>query len=92
MSNKSKRALKLMTRGSQSAERLEVLIRRTNIRSSNIKKGVYKYLVDGLSLGNAAGCSGIADGNLRKAINSIEDAAVDIEKIKDIDWAHFKNN
>lgn len=82
--------MSLLHQGTQTPEMLDALIRVRNIRSEAIKLALHDYLVKGHPKTSAAKLNGIPDGNLNRALESLEAAAREVEFIKELDWARFK--
>jgi hypothetical protein len=73
--------------GHESAERFDLLLSLTSIRSEGIQAAVRDHLVNGHAVASAAALNGELDKNVRRAIATLEQAADIVEKIKEIDWA-----
>lgn len=81
--------IKHLHSGNQSTSRLDNLIKLTSIRSENIVSALHDHLVKGHPLETSALINDVPEKNLKRAVNTLEDAARIVEAIKDEDWAHF---
>lgn len=70
---------------SQSDERLGLLLSTTKISSEDIKTALRDHLVRGFDVKNAAAINGVAQQNLDRALNKLEEMAQVFEKVKDHD-------
>lgn len=89
--------MKVVTQGSQSAARLALLLRFTKIDSEDMIDALNDYLVKGLASSTAADINGVDRANLNRAVNTINDAAIVVEEIKNLDYqgsylSHLKDN
>ena len=80
-----------LLQGMEPAERVEILLSLTSIKSENIREAVRAYLVEGKSRGFAAGLNDIPEGNLTRALDKLNVVAGKIEQIKELDWKKFKD-
>ena len=78
--------MKYLHKGSQSQERLDVLLSFGKSTSENIKAALSDYLVRGISKTNAATLNGVKGPNFTRALKRIEIIAGKIEKVKELDW------
>lgn len=80
--------MKLLVRGSQSSERVDLLLRFTRIDNEYTIAAIKAHLVQGQRVTRAAYIHGMPASNLFRALNVLEQVAIDIERIKAHD---FKN-
>ena len=83
-------SMRILVQGSQSAERLELLLQLTKIASEDVKDALRDHLVRGMSDALAAAANGIKQSNLKRALDSLERTAAIVEKIKEADWRHVR--
>lgn len=83
--------MRYITQGSESQERFELLLSRTDIRSDNIKAALKDHLVTGLADSVAAAINGVSQSNFNRAFKALNEVAETVEKIKELDWARFKS-
>ncbi len=79
-----------LLQGHESAERLELLLALTSIRSEGIRAALADHLVKGHAVAQAAALNGERDNNIRRALVTLEGVADTVEKIKEIDWQSVK--
>lgn len=79
--------MKYLHKGSQSQERLDVLLSFGKSTSEDIKAALSDYLVRGISKTNAATLNGVPGPNLTRALKRLEVVVAKIEKIKELDWS-----
>jgi hypothetical protein len=82
--------VKYLIQGGESAERVELLLQLTSIRSEDIQDALADHLVRGLSDATAAGINGLTQSNFKRALDKLEEVAATVERIKEIDWRHLK--
>lgn len=82
--------MRYLTQGLESAERLELLLALTSIKSEDVKDALADHLVRGLADATAAGLNGVTQSNFKRALNTLEAVAAKVERIKEIDWRHLK--
>jgi len=83
--------MRYLIQGSQTTERLELLLSLTRISSESVRDALSDYLVRGLSDSLAASANGVLLPNFTKALKSLDQVAATVEKIKEIDWRHLKS-
>jgi hypothetical protein len=79
--------MKCLYKGSQSQERLNLLIKHTGIESENIKDALSDHLVRGINKTAAAALNSVPNGNLTRALKTLEKHAQITEELKQHDWA-----
>lgn len=77
--------MKYLFAASQSDERLGLLLSTTKISSEDIKTALRDHLVRGFDVKNAAAINGVAQQNLDRALNKLEQVAKTFELIKELD-------
>lgn len=83
--------MKRLLQGGESAERFELLLSLTNIRSERIADALRDHLVAGMTVQAAAQIAGEPQPNVKRALDVLERVADTVEKIKDLDWHRFKS-
>lgn len=83
--------MKRLLQGGEPAERFELLLSLTNIRSERIADALRDHLVTGLTVQAAAQIAGEPQPNVKRALVVLEQVANTVEKIKDLDWHRFKS-
>jgi hypothetical protein len=78
-----------LIQGSESAERLQLLLRFTKISSPQIIAALKDHFVIGHQETRAAIRNGVKESNLTRAINTLEDVAHNAEMLKELDWVKF---
>ena len=78
--------MKYLYKGSQSQERLDVLLSFGKSTSEDIKSALSDHLVRGIGKANAATLNGVPGPNLTRALKRLEVTAGKVEKIKEHDW------
>lgn len=78
--------MKYLYKGSQSQERLDVLLSFGKSTSEDIKAALSDYLVRGIGKTNSATLNGVPGPNLTRALKRLETVAGKVEKIKELDW------
>lgn len=73
-------------KGSQTIERLNLLLSLCKISSEDIKAALSDYLVRGIDKKSAALLNGVPPPNFSRALNQLNAKAEVIEKIKELDW------
>lgn len=71
--------------GSQSVDRLTLLLRVTSIASPSIKKALHMHLVTGYDLTTSAVMCGVYKSNLSRAVERLNEVAECLEELKVID-------
>ena len=77
--------MKYLFAASQSDDRLGLLLSTTKISSEDIKTALRDHLVRGFDVKNAAAINGVAQQNLDRALNKLEQVAKTFELIKELD-------
>ncbi len=72
--------------GHESAERVDLLVSLTSIRSEGMQGAIHDHLVKGHAVAQAAALNGERDNNIRRALATLEQVADKVEKIKELDW------
>jgi len=78
--------VKYLYKGSQSQERLDVLLSFGKSTSEDIKAALSDYLVRGISKTNAATLNGVPGPNFTRALKRLEVVAGKVEEVKELDW------
>jgi len=73
--------------GHESAERVELLLSLTSIRSESVRAALCDHLVKGHAVAQAAALNDAQDANVRRGLEVVEAVADKVERIKEIDWA-----
>ena len=77
--------MKYLFKGMQTQERFELLLSLTRIQSESVISALNDYLVRGMDKKAAAVINGVEMPNLSAALNKLEEKALVIELIKEID-------
>lgn len=77
--------MKYLFKGMQTQERFELLLSLTRIQSESVINALKDYLVRGMDKKAAAVINGVEMPNLSAALNKLEEKALVIELIKEID-------
>ena len=78
--------------GREPQQKIEIIIGLTDISSENVKSAVIDFYATGFSETMSCAVNGIQKPALSRAKKAIEHVAGEIEKIKEIDWAHLNIN
>lgn len=81
--------MKYLFAGSQSEDRLKLILSETKISSEDIKSALYDHLVRGFDVKGSAVMNGVAQQNVDRALNKLESMARMIEAVKDHDAHKF---
>lgn len=73
-------------KGTQTAERLNLLLSLCKISSADIKAALGDYLVRGIDKKSAALLNGVPAPNFSRALSQLNAKAEVVELIKEIDW------
>ena len=84
--------MKYLLPGSESKDRVELLLKLTKMNSGSLKRAIYDHLVVGHSQRNAAELNGLPTQNLNRSISKLEEVAMLVEEIKEIDCVGYKAN
>lgn len=76
--------------GMEPEERVEMILWFTSIKSPKIIRGLKLILTNGFSQELAATTLSIPQGNLNRALSTLNEAAAQVEKVKEFDWQKFK--
>ena len=76
--------MKYLSQGLESAEKVELLLQLTNIRSENIQMALVDHLVKNFSISDAAVINSCRQPNLTEALSSLNKVAEKVEKINEI--------
>lgn len=77
--------MKYLFAGTQSKERLGLLLSVTKISSEDIKTALYDHLVCGFDVKNAALINDCAQQNVDRALSKLEKVAETFELLKELD-------
>lgn len=75
----------------ESAEKLNLIISLTGIRSEAQISALHRHFIDGVNVAACAELEGIAPSNFQRAIDKVQDVSRIVDAIKEIDWARFKS-
>ena len=78
--------MKLLVKGIEPQERVNMVIGLTKIRSENIRNALIDHLSKGLSANDAAMLNDVPQQNFNRALKRLNDVAAVVEKIKEFDW------
>lgn len=81
--------MKYLFKGMQTQERFELLLSLTRIQSESVISALNDYLVRGMDKKAAALANGVQMPNFSAAINTLEEKAVIVEKIKELDSNNY---
>ena len=85
------RKVSYVYQGSESPERFELLVSLTGLRSPSQIGALRDHLVKGVPLDGAMVLNGVTNkSNLERDLDKINDVAIIVEKIKELDWEKFK--
>lgn len=73
-------------KGTQTPERLNLLLSLCKISSEDVKAALSDYLVRGIDKKSAALLNGVPAPNFSRAISQLNVKAEVVEQIKEIDW------
>lgn len=82
--------MRYLVQGSQSEERFQWLLKLTKISSEDMIDALRYHLVKGLAESTAAHIADVKLSNLKRALDTLNEAATAVEKIKELDWARFR--
>lgn len=83
--------MRYLFQGSQSAERFELLLSRTGIRSESSILALRKHLVDGLDEQTSMWVDEVRKSNFSRDLAKLNEVAEFVEKVKEIDLYRGKN-
>lgn len=84
--------MKVLLRGMESKRRVELLLSLTSISSESTIKALHDYLVNGRTAEGAVAINGLQQSNFNRDLKKLNDKAVIVEEIKDLDWAKFSKS
>ena len=85
------RKVSYVYQGSESPERFDLLVSLTGLRSPSQIGALRDHLVKGVPLDGAMVLNGVTNkSNLERDLDKINDVAIIVEKIKELDWEKFK--
>lgn len=88
----TKRKVWYVYQGSESPERFDLLVSLTGLRSPSQIGALRDHLVKGVQLDAAMVMNEVTNkSNLERDLDKINDVAIIVEKIKEIDWEKFKH-
>ena len=82
--------MKMLVRGLESTERINLLLSLTRINSEPIIRALHDYLVNGRTDTGAAAINMVEQSNFNRALSKLNEVAGTVEKIKDLDWQHLE--
>ncbi len=80
---------KALVQGMEPAEKIDILISFTDITSEDNKIALHRHYVHGWPLTTAAESRGLDESNFRKTAKTLENAAVRLERYKEIEWQRW---
>ena len=87
----TKRKVWYVYQGSESPERFDLLVSLTGLRSPSQIGALRDHLVKGVPLDAAMVMNEVTNkSNLERDLIKINDIAITVEKIKEIDWVRFR--
>ena len=78
--------MKMLVRGIEPQERVDLIMQLTKIGSENIKSALIDHLSKGLSENDAAMLNDVPQQNFNRALKRLNEVAAVVEKIKEFDW------
>lgn len=84
-----KTLVKALIQGMEPAEKIDILISFTDITSEDNKIALHRHYVNGWPLTTAAQSRGLDESNFRKTAKTLENAAVRLERYKEIEWQRW---
>lgn len=84
------RKMRHVSVGSESLERLTLLLTMTGIRSESTLAALKDHLVNGVDLTTASVLNGVTKSNLERDIDKVNDVAAFVAAIEELDWEKFK--
>jgi len=82
--------MKMLVRGLEKQERVELLISLTKMSSETQKQAIIDHLVKGRSDTEAALLNDVSQSNFNRAMSRLNEIAGIVEEIKALDWQHLK--
>ena len=87
----TKRKVWYVYQGSESPERFDLLVSLTGLRSPSQIGALRDHLVKGVQLDAAMVMNDVTNkSNLERDLDKINDVAIIVEKIKELDWVRFR--
>ena len=87
------RKVSYVYQGSESPERIDLLVSLIGLRSPSQIGALRDHLVKGVPLDGAMVLNGVTNkSNLERDLDKINDIATTVEKIKEIDWSKAREN
>ena len=81
--------MKLLVKGIEPQERVNLIMQLTKIKSENIRSALIDHLSKGLSVNDAAMLNDVPQQNFNRALKRLNEVAAVVEKIKEFDWDKF---
>lgn len=78
--------------GSESKERVELLLSLTKINSEPLRNSITDHLCGGHPDKYAYSINDVAQSNFARAMKTLNEVAGVVEAIKELDWAKMKNS
>ena len=78
--------MRYIVKGSESIERIKLLLKLTKIKSEKMKSAIVDHYVNGLKEAHAALLNDVKQQNLNKALKRLNEMAGVVEEIKEYDW------
>lgn len=85
-----KRKMRVISRGSESKERFDLLLSQSGITSGNSIGALYDHLVKGSSISVACVLNSMSTSNLERDVLKINDIALFVVAIENYDWDRFR--
>ena len=82
--------MKYLLAGQESAERLGHLLSLTRINSGSVKSALQDHLCRGMAIEDAAVINGVPQGNVSRALASLNNVAEVVERLKELDWPKYQ--
>ena len=83
--------MNVLLQGGQSIKRVELLMQLLSLRSDDMKEAIKSYLVDGLTESAVAALHSVDRNNFIRALAKLNDKALIIESVKEIDWPEYRD-
>lgn len=83
--------MRYLIQGGESAARFDLLLSLTKIASEDVIDALRDHLVTGLAESTAASINGVKLSNFKRALDTINEVAGTVERIKELDWARFRS-
>jgi len=82
--------MKMLVRGLEEESRVNLIMKLTRIDSEGVKSALIDHLTKGLSEDDAAMLNDVRQQNFNRALKRLNEVAVIVEDIKNLDWERFK--